>query len=186
MESRWPLRGVRASGLWAVLAMAGCCGPKAPVARDVCAVRSEPQALPRLYRTATAETLEGREQSPASLLCDVPREQRKLADRCEDVDDLNALLGTGKVCAPSGLSPQRVCPSYDASRITQRAFTDAPRPCHASACPNVEFAIREASGTVSKFTFYDDPSCHSAPEPGCEGAEHTCYYRVFAITSELR
>jgi hypothetical protein len=150
----------------------------------VCAVVSSQASLPRLYRRANAQT---RNLGPAQKVCDVPLAARPLADRCEDVDDLSALLGTGRVCGPAGVGPQEVCPRYAAERIRQEPASLTEAPCGAAACPNVQVAVHELSGTVTRVVLYDDPLCHTAvAEPACAGAEHRCYYRVLAVTSELR
>lgn len=171
------------SGL--VLASGCCSAPAVPPSdsREVCLIRTEQDSgLPRLYRRANAQSLN---LGPARNLCNVPKEGRPLADRCEDVDDLSALLGTGRVCGPSGAGPQSVCPGYPASRLRREAPASSAPLC-AGGCENVQIAMHEASGSVTRVLFYDDPACHSAADPGCPGAGHACYYRVLALTSELR
>jgi hypothetical protein len=169
------------------LILASACGatPAVPASdsREVCLIRTENDSgLPRLYRRANAHTLN---LGPARNLCSVPKEGRPLADRCEDVDDLSALLGTGKVCGPSGSGTQSVCPGYPADRLRREAAVQSAPTC-AGGCENVQIAIHELSGSVTRVLFYDDPACHSAADPGCPGADHACYYRVLALTSELR
>jgi len=172
--------------LWAVALPSACCSqPAVPAgdSREVCIVRSEVgEAIPRLYRRANASALN---RGPGRNLCGVPKEGRPLGDRCEDVDELAALLGTGKVCGPNGVEPQSVCPGYSADRLRSEPAS-VPTPICPGACPNQQIALHEASGSVTRVLFYDDPACHRAAEPGCEGAEHVCYYRVLAVTSELR
>jgi hypothetical protein len=157
--------------------------PRSP--REVCLIRSEAQGgLPRLYRRANASQ---QDLGPAPLVCGLALKDRKLADRCEDVDDLNVLLGTGKVCGPRGVGDQPGCPSYAKERVEREPPALSARPCSAAdVCDNLQVAVREASGTVTRIVFYDDPACHTARQAGCEGAEHRCYYRVLAFTSELR
>lgn len=164
---------------------AGCSRPGVPAvdSREVCAIESTPAGLPRLYRRANAHV---RNLGAAKNVCDVPLPSRSLADRCEDVDDLSALLGTGSVCGPDGVGPQEACPKYAAERVRQEPPTITDRPCGQAACKNVQVAVHEVSGTVTRILFYDDPVCHTAPDPACAGAEHRCYYRVLAMTSELR
>jgi len=170
-----------------VVSFAGivACHPEYPSAsRNVCSIRVESaSALPRLYREANAE---GPSLGSPSLLCDVPLDARSPADECASVDDLDALLDTGRACGPAGAERQHVCPSFDRARIERlpSASIDT-APC-ANACPNVEVAIRERSGTVTRVVFYDDPACHTEAEPGCEAAAHVCYYRVLAASSDLR
>jgi hypothetical protein len=108
-----------------------------------------------------------------------------MGDRCEAVDDLSALLGTGKVCGPDGVAPQSVCPKYAAERI-DRETPAVTTPVCSGGCENVQIAVREVSGTVTRIVFYDDPLCHTAAEPACPGAEHACYYRVLSVESALR
>lgn len=153
--------------------------------REVCVVRFEPEGgLPRLYRRANASQLT---LGPAPLVCGLEKKDRKQADRCEDVDDLNALLGTGKVCGPMGVGDQPGCPTYARERLERESPALDKPPCSAAdVCENVQVAVREASGTVTRILFYDDPICHTERQVGCEGAEHRCYYRVLALTSELR
>lgn len=153
--------------------------------RDVCALVSggAEGGLPRLYRMANAHA---RTLGPAKNLCQVPLGERDIADQCEAVDDLSALLGTGKVCGPMGVSTQKVCPVYSDQRLERVEQPSIVHPLCENACPNVEVVFREASGTATRVTFYDDPLCHREAEPGCEGSEQRCYYRVLAVTSELR
>jgi hypothetical protein len=181
------MRGREGSSVLLMIALAsGCCSPTRPPAtdsREVCLVRTETaQGLPRLYRRANAQALN---LGAAPVLCDVPKEARKLADRCEDVDDLSALLGTGNVCGPSGVERQSVCPGYSKDRIRSEAPAISAPLC-AGACANRQLAVHEASGSVTRVLFYDDPACHSAAAPGCPESERPCYYRVLALTSELR
>jgi hypothetical protein len=151
--------------------------------REVCVVRTEPrEALPRLYRRANASTFN---LGPGRNLCGVAKEGRPLADRCEDVDDLAALLGNGKVCGPSGVGVQPVCPGYSGERLRAEQ-PSVTAPLCPGACPNMQLALRELSGSVTRVLFYDDPACHRSAQPGCEGSEQTCYYRVLALSSELR
>lgn len=170
----------------AAVAATGCCaatGVPVTPSREVCLVRTEAASgLPRLYRRANAASLN---LGAAALVCGVPRESRALADRCEDVDDLAALLGTGTACGPNGAEHQEVCPAYPAERLRKEAPLNSAPPCQ-GACENVQIAVHEASGTVTRVLFYDDPGCHSAADAACAGAEHRCYYRVLALTSELR
>lgn len=176
----------RLAVLAGLLSAAACCSqPAIPAtdSREVCLIRTEKESpLPRLYRRANAQTSN---LGPARNLCDVPKEGRPLADRCEDVDDLSALLGTGTVCGPSGAETQSVCPGYSAERL-RREPPASRAPLCAGGCENVQLAIREPSGSVTRVLFYDDPACHSAADPACPGAGHACYYRVLALTSELR
>jgi hypothetical protein len=159
------------------------CGGNQPALREVCTIHTEREpGLPRLYRRANAGTLN---LGPAQLLCGVPKQDRKPADRCEDVDDLSALLGTGKVCGPMGTESQAVCPRYADDRLQPEAPTQPAAPC-AGACDNRQIVVREASGTATRVLFYDDPECHSAGDPLCPGSARPCYYRVLSITSELR
>jgi hypothetical protein len=181
------MRGREVSSVLLAMALAsGCCAAvrvSATDSREVCLLRTEPApGLPRLYRRANAQTLN---LGPAPLLCDVPKEARKIADRCEEVDDLLALLGTGQVCSPTGVEQQPVCPGYSADRIRIEAPAISAPLC-AAGCENRQLAVHEASGTVTRVLFYDDPACHSAAAPGCPGTERRCYYRVLALTSELR
>ena len=181
---RW-LWSSRALGV--LLAAAGCHDADSVprIARDVCLVRVEPQGgLPRLYRraNASAQTL-----GPAPLVCELSKKARNAADRCEDVDDLSVLLGTGKVCGSTGVGAQPGCPAYAAERVQSEVPALTTTPCSAAdVCENMQLAVREASGTVTRILFYDDPICHTERQAGCEGAEHRCYYRVLALTSELR
>ncbi|HEX7671719.1 MAG TPA: hypothetical protein VF395_19130, partial [Polyangiaceae bacterium] len=102
-----------------LLGISGCSGaPRVPTtdSREVCAVESSPAALPRLYRRANAQS---RNLGPAQKVCDVPLAARPPADRCEDVDDLSALIGNGRVCGPAGVGPQEVCPRYPEDRMRQ-------------------------------------------------------------------
>jgi hypothetical protein len=151
--------------------------------REVCLIQTEKESgVPRLYRRANAQS---KNLGPGRNLCGVAKEGRPLADRCEDVDDLSALLGTGKVCGPDGAGSQAVCPRYAAERV-RRETPASSAPLCTGGCENVQISIREASGSVTRVLFYDDPACHSSPDPACPGTEHACYYRVLAVTSELR
>lgn len=168
-----------------VLSTACCSRPAVPAtdSRDVCLIRVEKEeGLPRLYRRANAHSTK---LGPAPNLCAVPDKDRAIADRCEDVDDLSALLGTGKVCGPSGVGAQHSCPRYSPDRI-RREVPASSAPLCAGACENVQIAIHELSGSVTRVLFYDDPGCHRAAQPDCPGSEQPCYYRVLALTSELR
>jgi hypothetical protein len=182
----WRRRWASFSVLAGLLLSFACCSRSAVPAsdsREVCLIRTEKeQGLPRLYRRANAQSLN---LGAARSLCGVPKEGRPLADRCEEVDDLSALLGTGKVCGPGGVGSQPVCPSYSAERIRSEAPASSAPLC-SGGCANVQIAVHEPSGSVTRIVFYDDPACHRAAEPGCEGSEHACYYRVLALTSELR
>ena len=140
-----------------------------------------PAGLPRLYRRGNASAQLG----PGRNLCGVPEAGRPIGDRCEDVDDLAALLGTGKACGPNGVEPQSFCPGYSAERLRSEPAA-LPGPLCRGACPNRQIALHEASGSVTRVLFYDDPACHKAAAAGCDGAEHVCYYRVLAVVSELR
>lgn len=151
--------------------------------REVCIVHTEPEAgLPRLYRRANANALN---LGAAQLLCGVARKDRKLADRCEDVDDVSALLGTGKVCGPMGTEAQALCPRFGSERLQQEEPALITAPC-SGGCPNRQVAVLEASNTVTRILFYDDPECHSADNPACPRSEKRCYYRVLSVTTELR
>lgn len=160
-----------------LLFLAGCPAPQ----RGACVVRTEgTEGVSRLYRRANAET---QNLGPGKVLCDVPRRERSRGDRCEDVDDLDALLGRGQSCGPGGMTPVSACPVYEAKRVREEKLTSPPS-C-AGGCPNVEVSFREKSGSLTRVTLYDDPACHPGPSP-CGGAARPCYYRVLNVTAELR
>jgi len=167
----------------ALVFVAGCHSTPVAREREVCVTRTEAApGLPRLYRRANASQFN---LGPGRLLCDVPAASRPLGDRCEDVDDRAAILGNGVVCGPGGSAPQLVCPRYPAARVQTEAPSITTPPC-AAGCPNVQVDVAETSGTVTRIVFYDDPGCHSQADPSCPGAGHPCYYRVLAVSSELR
>lgn len=187
----WVRRCTKLRAAWSALiagafaaASAGCSSAPPNVgSREVCVIRTEADmGLPRLYRRANAGT---QNLGPAPNVCGVPANERKMADRCEEVDDLSALLGTGKVCGPSGVGSQLVCPRYAEGRVRQEPPALTKPPCE-GACDNVQIAITESSGSVTRVVFYDDPACHTTADPACPDTGHRCYYRVLALTSELR
>jgi hypothetical protein len=152
----------------------------------MCLLRSEgAPGIPRLYRRQNAETTN---LGPGSILCDAPKPGDPIGNRCEDFDDLSALLGTGKVCGPAGYESRSDCPGYPPERVRREAPAVTTKPCSSaeSACGNVQISVHETSGTVTRILFYDDPGCHKPAQDGCPGSEINCYYRVLAVTSELR
>ena len=160
-----------------LLLTVGCHTPQ----RGACVVRTEgTQGVSRLYRQANAETAN---LGPGKLLCDVPRQGRSRGDRCEDVDDLDALLGRGKSCGPGGWTAVTACPVYATERIKEQEL-NGPPVC-GGGCPSMAVSFREASGSVTHVTFYDDPGCHPESSP-CGASARSCYYRVLSVTSELR
>ena len=171
---------------WLLLAAACASSPSVvslQAARQVCVIQATgTPGLPRFYRRANASSLN---LGPARLLCDAPLAGRPLADRCEAVDELDALLGTGKVYGPSGSEVQQVCPIYASDRL--RLETPVPStPVCSGGCDNRQLVVRERSGSVTRLVFYDDPACHAPADPACPGSERRCYYRVYSLTSELR
>jgi hypothetical protein len=171
--------GMGAVSLVAVLGEA-CQGASSPVAPGpTCALGTPaPPALPRLYRAlikppATASYAE-------KPICEKPH---ALADECEVVDDVQALLGTGFDCVDGADQALGACSGY--SHGSELETLDSEAPCGASACKNVALRIRDPNGTVLHLTFYDDVSCHMGPrEPGCPHTERSCYYRVASVEPE--
>lgn len=182
--------GERATACWtaavitlsSAIAATACCKSATP-APERCVVTLPPLArVPRLYRQANWR----RQSLPPfqAPLC-TQEQPRAIEDECESVDDLKALLGNGVACGPAGPAVQHVCPTLS-ERVKETQPTVQDKPCGDAACPNKQIEVREASGSLTRILFYDDPACHAAaPDPKCSAAAHACYYRVLAVTAEL-
>jgi hypothetical protein len=165
-------------GAVALVPVLGACqGASQPVAPGpTCALGiPAPPALPRLYRAlleppATATYA-------AQPICEKPH---ALADECEGVDDVQALLGTGFDCVNGADQALGACSGYSHASLLETL--DGEAPCGAAACKNVALQIRDPHGASLRLTFYDDVSCPREPrEPGCQHNGRSCYYRVASV-----
>jgi len=118
-----------------------------------------------------------------------------LPDEPESVDDLDALLGRGRVCGPSGqLSTSHPCTSLGDHgwRVVSGPTPNGSRPyCGAAtpACPNQSLTITRKGADPLLVEFYDDPSSHrSALATNCAGGRDLspCYYRLGHIAIAMR
>jgi hypothetical protein len=163
-----------------LMLMGGCChraeAERPARERQECALGVPPApAWPRLFR-ALREPPANASYAPRAI-CAKPH---ALADECELVDDLQALLGNGYDCDDGVDAPIGACKGWAAqSRVAADA---APPPCGAAACSNVALELRDPSGARVRATFYDDPSCHAPPrEPNCPKTGRACYYRILRV-----
>lgn len=118
-----------------------------------------------------------------------------LPDEPEAVDDLDALLGRGRVCGPNGqLNPSRPCTSLAAHdwHVTSGPTPNQSTPyCSAAtaACPNQTLVIAREGVDPLQLEFYDDPSSHRSAElTNCAGGKDLspCYYRLGHIAVAVR
>jgi hypothetical protein len=169
--------------LLAALTACGCKGANTPEPWRGCRIVGEPGLLPAVERQADP----GPPPLSGKPHCAPVTNSSGLADEPEAVDDLDGLLGRGRVCGPSGQGQiQHVCPApsthgwqLDAEpKATGEAPTcnDAP-----GSCPNLKLTLRKGGEAPLELHFYDDPSSHRAPELAkCPDGElmNTCYYRL--------
>jgi hypothetical protein len=118
-----------------------------------------------------------------------------LPDEPEAVDDLDSLLGRGRVCGPSGqLSSSRPCgplPIHDWHVTAGPTPNNSPPYCGAATaeCPNQTLVIAREGVDPLQLEFYDDPSSHRSAElTNCAGGRDLspCYYRLGHITVAVR
>jgi len=124
-----------------------------------------------------------------------PMETIGLPDEPESVDDLDAILDTGRTCGPDGHAHAvPACPA-----LAERRFQvlSGPKPSGsapwcgeaAAACPNQNVLITAKGGDPLLLEFYDDPSSHRAgPLTTCTDGSKlgTCYYRLGGVSQALR
>lgn len=118
-----------------------------------------------------------------------------LPDEPEAVDDLDALLGRGRVCGPDGqLNPSHPCTSLadHGWQVTLGPTANGAKPyCSeaTAACPNQSLTIANERAGSLLLEFYDDPSSHrSAEMTNCAGGRDLspCYYRLGHIAVAVR
>jgi len=118
-----------------------------------------------------------------------------LPDEPEAVDDLDALLGRGRVCGPNGqLNGSQPCTALTTHgwQVTAGPTVNGSKPyCSqaTSTCPNQSLTIAREGVDPLLLEFYDDPSSHrSAEMTSCAGGRDLspCYYRLGHIAVAVR
>lgn len=147
--------------------------------------------LPALQRQADP----GPPRSTREPHCAPSASSGGLPDEPEAVDDLDAVLGRGLVCGPSGhASVQAVCPtlaSHGWTLAAEPAAVSGPPTCSAApvTCPNRLLRLVKADQEPLELEFYDDPSSHRPPAASQCPDGHTlspCYYRLGRVSTQER
>jgi hypothetical protein len=174
-------------GAVAIAAVCGSCGgtyrPSA-----TCQIAAGPRGLPHLYRMsednrfrAHTVPVDAADQADGPM-CEGSAE----ADKCENSDDIEALIGGAVVKGPSGKGErQPVCPAISPTITCETASVSAPI-CASSTCPNLQLAIAGKDGVTVHVLMHDDPSCHpSMHRNPCATAPAPCYYRIHSLALDL-
>lgn len=132
-----------------------------------CAVVASEGWAPEVHGYTSSGNNAAFPEHPIPIVC--TSDPRRLVSPLDDLTTIRE----GSAVLDDGV--HHACPPLGCKMTSEEPAT-AVKPCSATACDNLQYAIRGGPGTLH-LLFYDDPSAHQTQGSATPG----CYYRLWSV-----